>query len=125
MSDYHIMEIGPKGDSARVAFHFPIPLGATNQAGRTYRSAYKQFRDPDNAGIESAIPDLSTTHALEHAAITVGETVELVETVNFSANASNASKVQSIEDKWTELNSDTLTKIQGRLLYWGHSADVN
>lgn len=115
MSDYHVMEIRDKGDSAHLAFHFDTPAG-TNAAGVLYSDALVAWLSPT-----TDVPDLGQTEA---DAIAAGTVIEYAEMVEFDANATNQQKLNVIEARWTQLSSIIPGRIQENLRFWGFSGDV-
>ena len=124
MSDYHILELGPKGDRATVAFHVYVPPGAANSAGVSYRTAVAEWVESQAIGsgepvVWSRIPGLDTTD-LESGAV-----IEVVETVGpFSAALTPGEKRNQIEARYSVRAPQILTDWQARLTWWGYEANV-
>jgi hypothetical protein len=115
MSDYHILELSRAQDEARVAFHLDVP-DTTNAAGVNYRTALVQYLGT----IETVVPGLDTAaHGLDN-----GSVHEIVETVNFSANDTNADKRTAIETAYSARQAGLIAAVQARLEFWGWSGDV-
>lgn len=125
MSDYHILDMGRKGDSARVAFHINVPPGETNQASETYRDAIVGYLDSQalaSGGLVrfTILPNVDeTAHGLDSCAV-----IESVNTVKFSANLTPSEKRDAIEDEYNAVKAGILQDWQDRLLWWGFAADV-
>lgn len=127
MSNYHVLELNEKGDTARVVFHVPTPAG-TNAAGKTFSSALKEYleaRVPQGeVRIISQVPWLEAEHSTEYADITNGIIYEHMETVEFAINLSDAEKAAIVDERWTHLAGFIPGRIRERLRFWGYDRDV-
>ena len=115
MADIYILDMGPKQDSARCAFHIAIP-DQNNFAGVNYRTALTQYLDSTT----SAVPGLDGT---TQGNLDSGALYEHVETVRFNGNATNANKWAAIQSAYTSRKAAILSTIQNRLEFWGYSGN--
>ena len=67
---------------AKVAFHVGVPAD-DNEAGVSYRDAVLEFADPRMSGVSSMIRDLETRYPIQYAKLQLGETIEIVEKVDY------------------------------------------
>lgn len=123
MADFHVLNINDKKDTARVAFHFAAPAG-NNQANVAYSTAYKQWREEGGVTLASGVPGLATDDPTEASAIAAGTVLEHIESVQFSANATNNQKLAVIQGRWTTLNGTIPTRVSENLRFWGYDGDV-
>lgn len=68
---------------AKVAFHIGIPAD-NNEAGMSYREAMLEAADPCMMGVPSVIRDLETRYPIQYAKLQSGETIEIVEEVDYA-----------------------------------------
>jgi hypothetical protein len=125
MSNYHILDVTVQRNKARVAFHMSVP-DETNSASPTpvnLRTALSEYNELYEVGI-SQVPNHATAFILENASLISGEVIEVVETMEFDANASNVAKLGIVESRWTGLNAVIGDEIRQRFKFWGYHGDV-
>ncbi len=110
MADYHILEVGLAGDQARIVFHISVP-NENNSAGVNLRTALRQFRS-----LSTKVPFIDQN---EKDLIADGEIFELVESVTFDPELTNAQKNQIIKDRAIVLLQTFPDKIRSILEFWG------
>lgn len=116
MSDFHVLEVNDRKDSARVVFHFDTPAG-NNAAGVAYSAALVAWKSP-----ATVVPGLGQAEA---DAVAAGTVIEHVEAVAFNANATNGQKQAAIQNRWTALNGILPTRLSENLRFWGFAGDVS
>ncbi|MBW8001762.1 MAG: hypothetical protein FVQ80_07030 [Planctomycetes bacterium] len=120
MSNYHVLKVSDKKDSANVAYHVGVP-SENNVAGVNLRSAVSQSL----SGVSpSQVPWLQGDFSIEYAGLQSGVTYEHVESIRFNANLSNANKQLAIDGRFTELVTSIPNKIRARFKFWGLNRDV-
>lgn len=115
MANYHILEVGLAGDQARVVFHIPVP-NENNSAGMNLREALIQFRS-----FSTKVPFINPN---EENLIINGEIFELIESVTFDPELTNAQKNQIIKDRAIVLLQTFPDKIRSILEFWGFNGTV-
>ena len=126
MSDIHVLDVGSKPDNARCAFHYTTPAG-NNFAGVAWSEALIEYLDDQHqpqfsgdAREPSVVPDLETDDPTEYAAIVAGTVYEIVTSVQFDANLTNAQKWALIQAAYTAEETEYESIMQERLNFWGH-----
>lgn len=115
MSNYHVLEINDKKDTARVAFHIAVP-DESNTASINIRTALMQHTTPS-----SAIPFIESSEA---AQIEAGELYEHIEAIEFNANLTATEKRTIIDNRYKALATIIPNRIRERYSFWGLSRDV-
>ena len=97
---YHILQQEPKGRTARVVFHVPVPATGKNEADLTWRDAV--VLDQGGSGQITSI--LTNIEPTEDTQLKAGEIVEQAETVRFSSvNLTPAQKKAEIEARFNKV----------------------
>lgn len=124
MANYHGMQIHPDRDEIRIAFHIPVP-DEDNAAGVNLRTALKAWLESERGGITtSEVPWLETSDPTEYTAVVAGEIYELVEWMEFDANASNSEKQAEMDAYFEVLEASVPDKLREQLKFWGKDRDV-
>jgi hypothetical protein len=115
----HVLSQSVDEKTATVAFHIPVPAGATNEAGMTYRNALVLV------GVQpSAVGNITTE---EQAELESGQIIEFVETVRFSRTTPGltpAEKLQELKDAYTARQAELFADKQIELAYTGFATNV-
>ncbi len=116
--NYHVKTQTKNARNAVVVFHIPIP-DDTNAVGYSLRSAVSEY--VGGAIFISEVPWLGGT---ETADLQNGNLLEVVETVSFLAADNNAQKQTKIDNRFTILETNSVTKIKTILKFWRLNRNV-
>lgn len=125
MSNYHVMQVSDKKDTATVAFHITVP-DEDNAVSVNLRTALKQHLDGIDSSerVVSQVPWLETDFAAEFTAIQNGGVYEHLITVEFDANLTIAQKRTVLDSRYTALAGAIPDILRERFKFWGLNRDV-
>ena len=118
MSNYHILTQDISEKTIRIVFRIAIP-DMTNNAGISYRTALIDYLK-HSQGIDniSSISPFSDADELQQ--VQSGEIYEVQESVRFSSLAlTDVQKRDEIDARYNELTTESLSKLQILLEWWG------
>ena len=119
MADYYVLEQDPKAHRAKVAFHFSTPAG-TNTQTLSYSDCIAEDESVEKT---SAVP-AARLDAGAQTALTNGTLYELVTTIEYDGNSTNAEKLAAIQAKFTSMNTVFQANVLEIYKFWGAKGTV-
>ena len=118
MSNYHILAQDLSEKTISIVFRIAIP-DVMNNAGIPYRTALIDYlKHSRGVGTISSISPFSDAAELQQ--VQSGEIYEVQESVRFSSLAlTDAQKADEIDARYDELTTESLSKLQVLLEWWG------
>lgn len=120
MSDFHVLDVTPNKDQARIAIHVSVPAG-NNSAGRPWNTVLLEYLGGTQA---TAVPWLASSDPVEAGMIGTGDVYEAIETVRFNANESNANKLAAMQTHVANRQSEITARLAEALKFWGFDGDI-
>ena len=117
MSNWHTRDGDDFGNGFTVLFHIPIPAGANNRAGMSYRTAIVQANL--NTTVMSIGSSAGQMTAAEKAVLDAGGIVEVSRVVYSQPSETIQQLISRLDAMFTALTSEVQAKLQNRLTYWG------